>query len=430
MFESSSTFIQPQMNHSLSPLRLGLHRGYATVDTLWTSSPNKIASVSWLSWIVVCYLASLCATIADDTSSSRVTNNDDSQPRLFLHQASATNSRLEQFKAFISSPPPISNLLFKQKVPMGGARPLDGTFSLSTSFEYFQARWQTNGFLFRKISSPLDATNFTVAGHLVSRSGHESTLFEPIPLLTTWDDRDPSVKGQRYSIFYTSHFFLDSLCNVLNMGIMYAEIGGIRWHGNRFETECEVDNEHLRISGEVIVSSLGLVDHLYLTYAFPHESYDYIIRYGYSSRSALSYLPMALTNFWLPNRNGTNRTEVDINEWEILDIQFAKQPLAPEAFDVKPFLSNHQWPTRIYTNGGFYIPMANGSLRLVGGLLPFHSEKHAANGVSVAWLYWSWAVFNLCAFALAWTMRANERDQKPNDTKERKIDEEQSKLCV
>src|SRR6266851_7453899 len=50
--------------------------------------------------------------------------------------APATNSLLEQFKAFISSPPPISNVVFQQKVPMkGGARPLDGTFALSTRFD-------------------------------------------------------------------------------------------------------------------------------------------------------------------------------------------------------------------------------------------------------------------------------------------------------
>src|SRR5437879_1832702 len=54
--------------------------------------------------------------------------------------AVSTNSPTEQFKAFISSPPVISNLVFQVTVPMeGGARPRDGSFARSTRFEYFQA---------------------------------------------------------------------------------------------------------------------------------------------------------------------------------------------------------------------------------------------------------------------------------------------------
>ena len=93
----------------------------------------------------------------------------------------------------------------------GGIRPLDGSFALSTRFEYFQARWQNNGLLFRRLGSPADVTNLSVAGQLVSWSGHQKALFEPIPLVTTWDDRDPSAAGKRISIFFTSHFFLASI---------------------------------------------------------------------------------------------------------------------------------------------------------------------------------------------------------------------------
>jgi hypothetical protein len=56
------------------------------------------------------------------------------------------DSTLERFKSFISSPPVVSNLVFQQKVPMGGGgRPLDGTFALSTSFDGGTSYNETGG---------------------------------------------------------------------------------------------------------------------------------------------------------------------------------------------------------------------------------------------------------------------------------------------
>src|SRR5512140_3380177 len=108
-----------------------------------------------------------------------------------VDSGSAT-SPVEQFKQFLSLPPIITNLVWQQKVPMeGGQRPLDGTFALSTRFDYFQARWQTNGMLFRRLNRPEDATNFTFAGTLVSVSDHQHALVEAGGRMTTWDERDP-----------------------------------------------------------------------------------------------------------------------------------------------------------------------------------------------------------------------------------------------
>src|SRR5581483_12054583 len=79
---------------------------------------------------------------------------------------------MEQFKRFISSPHIVENIVWRRKVPMnGGARPTDGTFARSTKFEYYQAKWQTNGFLVRQLASANDQTNLNVAGLLVAWSG-------------------------------------------------------------------------------------------------------------------------------------------------------------------------------------------------------------------------------------------------------------------
>jgi hypothetical protein len=141
---------------------------------------------------------------------------------------------LEQFKNFISSPPIIQNLVFQQKAPMeGGARPLDGTFALSTKFDYFQAKYQPDGMLFRRLGQPEDATNFTTPNLLVSVSAHQHALVEPGRRLTAWDDRDPSAAGKTTSVFYTTHFALEPLREIMNLGVMQAGVGSIRWTGDK-----------------------------------------------------------------------------------------------------------------------------------------------------------------------------------------------------
>ncbi len=330
-----------------------------------------------------------------------------------------TNSLLEQFKAFISSPPPISNLVFQQKVPMGGGMlPLDGSFALSTSYEYFQARWQTNGLLFRQITSPSDVTNFTVAGKLVSWSGHQHALFEPGPLLTTWDERDPSVAGKYISVFYTSQFFLEPLREILNLGIMYVGVGTVEWEGDRFRAQCQVDREHLRVTGEAGRARDGRVDHLKVRYAFPHHTNDYLVRYGYNPALGYDYLPSVVSNFWLKTeRTGTQR-EIELDEWRILDIQIHEASLAAEAFDVAPFTRQNHWPEQIYTNSGFYARGTNGGLQLIGTLDFRNQPRLGPSRASVAALYAAWGGLNVVIFALL--VGAREKEQKQT-TKERTI---------
>jgi hypothetical protein len=335
-------------------------------------------------------------------------------------------SLLQQFKDLISHPPVISNLVFQQKVPMGGGmRPLDGSFAQSTSFEYFQAHWQTNGFLFRRLSSPADVTNLAVAGQLVSWSGHQEALFESIPLLTTWDDRDPSVAGKHISVFFTSHFFLAPLRKVMNLGVMYAEIGGIRWDGNRFHTECQVQRQRLRITGEVFPSSAGRADHLRVRYDFPHETYRYVVRYGYSARSAYAYVPAVITSFWLDNAGRPSQKEIELDQWTILDLRLSDRPLEPALFSPAPFARQNEWPTRSYTNGAFYARMPDGTTVLTGELDARKLRRALSRRFGPAAFYASWAVLNLSILALALAVGAgnSKHGTQPENNEKGKANE-------
>lgn len=325
----------------------------------------------------------------------------------------AEASPAEQFKRFISSPPIIKNLVWQQKVPMdGGQRPLDGTFALSTRFDYFQAKWQTNGMLFRRLNRPEDVTNFTFAGTLVSVSDHQHALVEAGGRMTTWDDRDPSVAGKKVSVFYTREFMLEPLRRVLNLGIMYADVGSLRWEGNRFRAECQVDGERVVINGELLATPDGPPKGLKVRYAFPHETYDYVVRYAYAPAVKYPFLPTVTTSFWLPkDRPGT---EVEVDEYRILDFQDANAPLDGEAFDIVPFAQLNHWAPRVYTNGGFYEQGTNGVLRLAYMLGPPSDLSASRPRISRAALYVGWAGLNIAIFALMLGAKETNK-QKNND---------------
>lgn len=328
--------------------------------------------------------------------------------------SNAAPSALEQFKQFICSPPVINNIVFQKKVPMGGGmRPLDGSFARSTSFEYFQAKWQTNGFLFRQLSSPTDTTNFTVAGHLISWSGHKHALWEPDWFFTTWDDRDPSVKSKDISIFYTSDLFLDPLREVLNLGVLYAEIGTIRWEGNRFRAERYVDHQRILITGELMAIGEGSPRQMKTRYEFPNRTFEHVIRYGYSPSLKYAYLPTAIEDFWVSGSSGGTNDEIEVNEWRVLDVRTLDGPLLPEAFDAEVFARQNRWRRRVYKSSGFYVKAPDGALVFTGTLGAQNAGQGQQTSLRLRLLYVGWGGLNIAIFALM--VGARETAEKHNN---------------
>jgi len=325
---------------------------------------------------------------------------------------------LEQFKQFISSPPSIRNLVWQQKVPMeGGQRPLDGTFALSTRFDYFQARWQTNGMLFRRLNRPEDATNYNFAGTLVSVSDHQHALVEPGGHLTTWDDRDPSVSGKNISVFYTTQLALDPLREILNLGTMRAGLGTIRWDGNRFRTECEVDHERLLITGELVPSGDAPPIAMRVCYSFPHQTNRYVLRYGYAPSLKYPFLPATITNFWVTETRRGVETEIELDQWRILALELAEAPPLPaQTFDLAPFQGQSHWATRIYTNGALYTRQTNGTLQFVVSLNAPKAPLIPRFRASPKTVYACWVGLNFGIFALMLGAKVQEQTQNRKNT--------------
>ena len=323
-------------------------------------------------------------------------------------------SLLQQFKDFISHPPVIKNLIFAKKIPMnGGMLPLDGTFAYSTRFDYFQAKWQANGMLFRRLTAPTDATNFNVPAEFVSVSDHSYSVVEPTHVLTTWDDRDPSVAGKNISIFFIRHDLLQPLREVMNFGIMYSEIGAVRWRGNRFRTESVLDPQGVVMTGEVVPSATGPPTAMTVRYAFPHQTNDYVLRYGYAPGSPCPFVPTVITNFWVTGRSGGRPKEMELNQWHVLALELGHAPQPAKAFALKPFLKPFQWKSRVYTNNAIYDVDTNGILQFAyslggpTGVITRPPIIHLSRPV----FYTAWGCVNLVIFALM--LGARESKNKP-----------------
>jgi hypothetical protein len=310
------------------------------------------------------------------------------------------NSDLEKFKNFISSPPTISNLVFQQKVPMGGgARPLDGSFALSTSFEYFQARWQPGALLFRKFANPAEVTNVSVATQLVWHFDHQHWLFDGLHArLETWTDSDPTTSGKSSSVLYSSDYYLSALNEVMNMGVMNVGMGAIRWHGLTFRLETKVDDQTVIITGQLDNPGSGPPRQLKVNYVFPKQQAEYVVCYGYSPGLRPLFLPSTITNFW-----ASEGKLIELDEWRILELETNETPLAADTFDINPFLQEHPWPVRVYTNGVVYERSTNGTLTLIQ-LLTSHDRATfwTLHQRSVAFLvfYVVWGGLNIGFFTL------------------------------
>jgi hypothetical protein len=319
-------------------------------------------------------------------------------------------SPVEQFKAFIESPPVIKNLVFQQKVPMsGGARPLDGSFALSTRFDYFQARWQPDALFFRRLGGPQDETNFTAFGQLVALADHVHWLLEG-QRVTTWDDRDPSVKGKTTSIFFTSRFFLQPLEQVMNMGVMHAGIGAIHWQGNSFHLETDLGTDHFTVNGELVEPASEPPERMYVHYVFQGKTSDYVVRYRYGGTHNIAFVPSVVTSYWI-----SNGKEIELDEWKILSLETEPTPLPIESFDPAHCLEAIPTPLRLYTNGAFYARATDGSLELLerfGVQANRRGPPHwALSGGFRGVFYASWGMANLAIFAFMAKANAGNKQQ-------------------
>jgi hypothetical protein len=319
-----------------------------------------------------------------------------------------TDLAMEQFETFVSHPPVISNLLLQRKLIERNDRSFDGSFALSSTFAYYQAKWQPGAVFFRKLNNPSDVTNNILAGDFVSSFGETNWITEFKPVITTWSEQ-PGTNGKLRSVYYTRNLLLEPLREALNFGMMHLRIGSIRWTNHHFRVQSDADVDQWVVSGALSSTGGDRPDHLNAFYRLGTNVYHYVVRYGYQPPLKLSFIPTNITNFWV----ASNGKEVDIDEWRILDMDTSTEPLPGSGFEVERFLKASGWPIQIYKDNAYYNVLSNGTLHLLRSISSSSIQNSAHPGsLGKRFLYIVWLACNFAVFGLI--ARTRNMDNKTN----------------
>ncbi len=273
-------------------------------------------------------------------------------------------SSLEQFKHFLSSPPPIEILVFRQKLrsDLNSPQEYDGTFSGSTNFAIFKARTQTNAVLLLQSSDNSFELNYLPGCRLVSIFDREHWIVEPHKYIETCS----ATPGSFHNPVTTSvAFSLANLNQVLQGGLMHVRPGSIIWNRNQFLVEDVPTPYKLRFRVEGQVSEKeGVATELLVKYSTGTSSTDvngeWRIQYSYERTLDTEYFPCRIKAFAL-----RNHVEIEMDDFEILKLKLATQTLPRDAYVQQQALTKSLLPLRIYTNDSMYDVLPNGKLARV-----------------------------------------------------------------
>ncbi len=307
---------------------------------------------------------------------------------------SDASSAVERFKAFLASPPVIESLVFSERLAPDPTTPwrTDIPLSASQAFRFYHARWQPNALFLRELPGPGAVGDLKTPGLLAVRFNDECWFHYGHGYEEQWLDFGVSVGNQTNLVYQAAHENIAVLRQVLNLGIMHAEVGTAEWNGNRFR--IRQPTRDYQITGELRPSSAGLVESLRVTYASRDRDIHYLVRYGYQTESLPGGLPRVISCFWL-----NEGKEVQRDEFTLQKLTTRTAPLERPRFAPDQIGASNGWQLRFFTNEAMYVVAPGGKLQLVGitkeGVTPKgFPGKPARSELAV--------VYSVCAGANAW----------------------------
>ena len=269
--------------------------------------------------------------------------------------------RVESFKAFVSSPPVIEELVYRKKLPPDLHRPppMETGLQGSTNYQFMHARWQTNGLFWRELSELSDLSEYRLQRKLVIRSDRRFWFLDSVQAIVGDLDDPASSNGKGP----TSHLnlILDTelrkLGEVLNFGVFHLPPASIRWQGDEFATEAKLALTTIQIRGKLARTPDGLPASLGVEYRNDQGIATYSIRYSYTTNVGLPFFPNQWRVLWL--RNGR---EIEMGEVSLLRLGVGEEPLPLASFDASAFIRTNRSVMRYYTNHMLYAANRLGQL--------------------------------------------------------------------
>lgn len=304
-------------------------------------------------WLLALGLAACIFSNTDDqviaaTPTANSNQADGSIPARGLSQS----ADIDGFKRFISSPPPIQELVFRQKTAPkpDTAKPKDGSFAASTNYLFFQARYEPPTIVLKKEHTLSNLLSERLSGGLLAILGKEYWWIDQerkqAHLWTMPEGARPNAPGQ--SVRRTVNYRLHPLFEVMNFGVQHAGIGTIAWNDNAFETETTNEEFGLKIKirGSLESDYGGRPKSLRINYLMRGRqigSFDYIVRYAFESQLTPAFLPNRITSYLL--RDGK---EIELDDFTILKLRIGSPTDSYAAFSMPPIISANQIPITVH----------------------------------------------------------------------------------
>jgi hypothetical protein len=274
-------------------------------------------------------------------------------------------SAVEQFKEFLSHPPPLQEIVFKRKIlgDIEARRPPDGSFARSTNFAFYAAQYLPDSTIVRFQRTPVRLDSPELSGDLYSIANGQHWLVEERKRQAQfWVQPSSGSSAQSNTLPHTIQFRSRHFFQCLNFGVSHALPATLRWKGNRFEILLDKQSvTPIEIRGELQVDPIhNRANGMRITYQTETSSVDYLIRYHYEQPLSLPYLPNRFQTYLA--RNGS---ELEYEDFTILDLKQRDSLISAPSLDIRSLVFSNGYRLFARTNGALYEVEPLGGMRFI-----------------------------------------------------------------
>jgi len=274
-------------------------------------------------------------------------------------QASDELTPTEKFKALLSNPEPVEEMLFLEKRPREQGKPpsLEDGIAGSTNYSVGFLAWEPGSMVFRTLAT----TNLPVSpdadGPAFTFHNNRFSFIDGRTNVLVYELEHKRVEaGEFPPTFDAATYRLRRTSEPLNLGLSHLLPGSVRWDGDHFHATGSADKKRIHISGEISDYSNGVPTGLRVQYSNDMGVANYRIAYTYAS-ARLGDFPETIRILF--NYKGR---EIEYRTYTILKRTVGKAPLPDRLFDAFSYVPRSESTVRLSTNDSLYVVMPSGRL--------------------------------------------------------------------
>jgi hypothetical protein len=307
----------------------------------------------------------------------------------------ADKSVVDEFKTFVSSPPPIRTFKYSKSWLDLGRQTVLRDEKVPLLEAEFQGKWQPRSLILKWGTQLNPDTLKQYPGEaLLAYSETSYWMLTPQRRATHWQETINRIDDIHFAHSIYFRQIAKEVDELLNMGIMHAPAGTVRWDGNKLSGRGYIPESRTTVTVEGILHTRDdRPESIEVKYVSGIGVWDYRIRYSYETNIGLACLPSRIESFF----SGSNQFS-KLAEWNLSQIDPAEGRLPESSFRIHKAITEAGGKIQIFTNGNWHMSNA------LGQLVPV---RNVINPVTVAskrtepMLYYGLVTaLGVCAFVL------------------------------